>query len=63
MQNIGFYSEKISLGQLSSKVIMKGYKYLKELEEIIEDINNPIIEIKFTIYLPNIILLFHIILV
>ena len=39
MQNIGFYSEKISLGQLSSKVIKKEYKYLKELEKIIEDIN------------------------
>ena len=39
MQNIGYDSDKIPLGQLSSEVIDEGYKYLNELEKIIEDKN------------------------
>ena len=39
MQNIGFDSNKIPLGQLSSKVIKEGYKYFIKLEKIIEDKN------------------------
>ena len=39
MQNIGYDSDKIPLGQLSSEVINEGYKCLIELEKIIEDKN------------------------
>ena len=39
IQNIGYDSDKIPLGQLSSEVIKEGYKYLNELEKIIEDKN------------------------
>ena len=41
MQNIGYDSDKIPLGQLSSEVINEGYKCLFELEKIIEDKNKP----------------------
>ena len=40
MQNIGYDSDKIPLGQLSSEVIKEGYNYLNQLEKIIEDSNN-----------------------
>ena len=39
MQNIGYDSDKIPLGQLSEEVLLEGYKYLNELEKIIEDKN------------------------
>ena len=39
MQNFGYDSDKLPLGQLSSEVINEGYKYLNELEQIIEDKN------------------------
>ncbi len=40
MQNIGYDSDKIPLGQLSSEVIKEGYNYLNQLEKILEDSNN-----------------------
>lgn len=40
MQDFGYDSNKIPLGQLSLEVINEGYIYLKELENIIESSNN-----------------------
>ena len=39
MQSIGYDSDKIPLGQLSSEVINEGYKYLNELIDVIENKN------------------------
>ena len=39
MQNIGYDSDKIPLGQLSEEAIRDGYKCLNQLEKIIEDKN------------------------
>ena len=58
MVKIGYDSDKIPLGQISTEVIKKGYKYLNELEIIINNkkdgskANNK--EIHF--YLQNILL-------
>ena len=37
---IGYDSDKIPLGQISSEVIKKGYQYLKKIEKIIGDIKD-----------------------
>ena len=43
---IGYDSDKIPLGQLSSEVIKKGYQYLNQLEKIIENNNDKKINTK-----------------
>ena len=46
MIKIGYDSDKIPLGQLSSEVIKKGYQYLNQLEKIIENNNDKKINTK-----------------